>query len=172
MSLQASGVTPAQNWQLVRSLAPSIGIEELQTKVFHVVAHPSRLTIVQYILDAENDIKDCQVEINRLNTTIWTAQNKKDVLNKSMKRFCYTTNDLEAKGNSMPTAVTLSHVCGRCVDASIMDGRESQETYGVDQNVHGSFGEVGIGDFTADEPLEVVLSAFESLILGWIQTFY
>ncbi|KAF9264548.1 hypothetical protein L218DRAFT_900365 [Marasmius fiardii PR-910] len=176
---------------------------EMKDLFRHTITSTEKLIIVQYILDAENDVKDCQAEINRLKTTIWTLENKKDALKKSMKRFrfllspvyrlppeilinifdfCCTTNDLEAKENSMPTAVTLSRVCGRWRNILLSTPRlwtslsvhfngwtrEPQKLSGLTKMFMDRSGKLGLTislDFSnADEPLEVVLPALEPLV--------
>ncbi|KAJ8080304.1 hypothetical protein AAF712_003740 [Marasmius tenuissimus] len=133
MSLDTTTATPAPT----RKSLSSSRSTEMKNLFRHTITSTERSAITQYILDAENDIKDYQAEINRLKTTIWTLENKKDALQKSMKRFrfllspvyklppeilitifnfCCEMNDLQVKGDSLPMALTLSRVCGRWRD--------------------------------------------------------
>ncbi|KAL0578165.1 hypothetical protein V5O48_003831 [Marasmius crinis-equi] len=175
---------------------------EMRNLFRHTITSSERASITQYILDAENDVKDYQAEINRLKTTIWALENKKDALKKSMKRFkfllspvyrlppeilitifdfCCDTNELQAKDDHFPMALTLSRVCGRWRDILLSTprlwtslsiyfhgwGKNQQRSTGLTRLFMERSEKLGLRvamDFSnADERIEDVLPALTSL---------
>ncbi|KAJ8095173.1 hypothetical protein PM082_010395 [Marasmius tenuissimus] len=115
---------------------PTKFLPDIRNFFRNTVTSLDRQTISQFLLDAETELKDCQAEINRLQTAIHLLEIKKRNLNTSMDKcrsllspvhrlplevltnvfsFSCEVNTLEP--SSLPSAIRIAMVCGRWRDA-------------------------------------------------------